>query len=59
MGEFEAKKSKIRLFYANHPSPIRMSDNRRACLFFLATDEIFLVYRHLSLSVIVKSGTER
>ena len=57
MGEFEVKKLKIRLFYANHP--IRMLDNRRACLFFLATDEIFLIYRYLSLSVIVKSGTER
>ena len=44
--------------YANHP--IHMLDNRHACLFFLATDEIFLIYRHfLSLSVIVKSGTER
>ena len=43
-------------FYAN--LPISMLD-RCALLFSLETDEMFLIYGYLTLSVIVKSGTAR
>ena len=50
MGEFEAKKSKIRVFHADH-HVITMLDSRRvlsflfflSCFFSLRTDEMFFV----------------